>query len=236
MQRLYTFWSFFVLAASFLLIFPALFVVIQRKVWHHHTYILHKIWAWLFFRFSFLPLRISHEGKLHSNQPYIYCPNHTSYLDIPAVSYAVPYFFKFVGKNDLANVPLFGQMFRKVHIGVDRSKLRSRYDALQQAAQALQEGYSLLIYPEGGLSPKAPELLPFKDGAFRLAIENKIPIVPISLLTNYKILPDQQPLLLYRHEVRITVHAPISTAHLTLDDLPQLKKQTAEVIRRSLEI
>jgi 1-acyl-sn-glycerol-3-phosphate acyltransferase len=230
LQKIYTIWCFFVLVASFLSIFPAIWLCLQYKAWYPHTHTLHQIWAWLFFRLSFLPVKVTYQFKPKANEKYIFCANHSSYLDIPAVTYAVPHFFKFVGKNDIANVPLFGLMFRKVHIGVDRGKLRSRYDAMQQADQALKENYSLLIYPEGGFSPKAPQLMPFKDGAFRLAIENKTAIVPISLLTNYKIMPDKQPLLIYRYPIQIVVHPPIATADLTLEDLPKLKQQTAEVI------
>lgn len=234
MRKIYTVWCLFVLVASFLLIFPAIFVVIQRKSWHKYTHNLHQIWAWIFFNFSFLPLKVTYHFKPESGKNYIFCPNHASYIDIPAVTYAVPYFFKFVGKSDIANIPLFGMMFRKVHIGVDRGKLRSRYDAMQQAAQALVEGHNLLIYPEGGFSPKAPELTTFKDGAFRLAIESKTPIVPITLRTNYKIMPDKKPLLIYQYDVEIIVHQPISTTEMTIDDIDKLKKQTAEVIAKQI--
>jgi 1-acyl-sn-glycerol-3-phosphate acyltransferase len=155
-------------------------------------------------------------------------------LDIPVITYTVPYIFKYVGKSDVAKVPLFGTIFTRVHIGVDRGKLRSRYNALQEAAQVLAENISLIIYPEGGFSPNPPQLIRFKDGAFRLAIESKVPIVPVTLLTNYKIMPDKTPLHIYRGKIKIIVHEPIETKDMDIKQIEELRKKTESIIQQSL--
>jgi 1-acyl-sn-glycerol-3-phosphate acyltransferase len=178
-------------------------------------------------------VEVEYRFKPDNNRSYIFCPNHSSYLDIPIITYVVSPVFKYVGKSSMANIPLFGGIFTRVHIGVDRGKLRSRYNALQESAQALADNFSLIIYPEGGFSPNPPELLRFKDGAFRLAIEAQVPIVPISLLTNYKVLPDKTPLTVHRQTIKIIVHEAIETKGMEISQIEQLRKQTEDVIRNS---
>jgi 1-acyl-sn-glycerol-3-phosphate acyltransferase len=233
-NKIYTFWCFFIVVATFLLLYPAMYVCSWRKSWHVGVHYLDRIWAWLSFRLSFLPISVQYESTLQADQTYIYCPNHSSFLDIPSVTYALKYPFKYVGKSSMANVPLFGGIFTRVHIGVDRGKLRSRYNALQESANALKEGSSLVIYPEGGFSPNPPQLTRFKDGAFRLAIETQTPIVPISLLTVYKVFPDKTPLTMYRHEIKIIVHAPIETQGMQISQIDELRKRTEKIIQDSL--
>ena len=90
-----------------------------------------------------------------------------------------------------------------------------------------------MIFPEGGIfSTNFPEMIqPFKDGAFSMAIENKVPIVPISLLDNYKVMPD---VLFKWHKIRVIVHKPIDTTNLTKADIDTLKKQVYDVIQPTL--
>lgn len=233
-DRLYTFWCFFIVTATFLLLYPAMYVCSLRKSWHVGVHYLDRTWAWLFFRLSFLPISVRYESELQTDQTHIYCPNHSSFLDIPSVTYAIQNPFKYVGKSSMANVPLFGGIFTRVHIGVDRGKLRSRYNALQESANALKEGGSLVIYPEGGFSPNPPQLIRFKDGAFRLAIETQVPIVPVSLLTIYKVFPDKTPLTIYRQEIKIIVHEPIETKGMQISQIEELRKKTEKIIQESL--
>ncbi len=233
LKKIHTFWCFVVLISTFLLLFPFMYVCSFRKVWHYYLHLLDRLWSWLFFRIAFLPITVEYRSKLDNNRSYIFCPNHSSYLDIPTITYTVSPVFKYVGKNSMAKIPLFGGIFTRVHIGVDRGKLRSRYNALQESTQALAENFSLILYPEGGFSPNPPELLRFKDGAFRLAIEAQVPIVPISLLTNYKVLPDKNPLTIHRQEIKIIVHEPIETKGMDISQIEKLRKQTEDVIRNS---
>ena len=140
----------------------------------------------------------------------------------------------FVGKNDMENIPLFGYMYRKLHITVDRSKLRSKYDTYLKSREALDAGKSLVIYPEGGIfTKKPPEMVRFKDGAFRLAIEKQIPIVPVSIPNNWIILPGDE-FLVRLGKVKVIFHEPIETRQLTLADTDQLKKQVFSIIDNEL--
>lgn len=168
---------------------------------------------------------------------YVLCPNHTSALDIASIP-LINETFTFVGKNDIAKIPLFGYMFKKLHISVDRGSLRSQYQTIESSKAAIQKGKSILIFPEGGIhNPNPPELSKFKDGPFRIAIETGAPIVPITIPFNWIILPDEKILLFKRKgaEIRIIVHKPIPTKGLSLENLEDLKMRTFDCIESELE-
>ncbi len=85
----------------------------------------------------------------------------------------------------MEGIPFFGYMYKKLHITVDRSKLKSRYTTLKRSMEAIDHGKSLVIFPEGGIiTEREPVLSRFKDGAFRIAIDKQIPIVPVSIPYN----------------------------------------------------
>ena len=174
-----------------------------------------------------------YQTSLDTGSQYVFCANHTSFLDIPLIGLCKNQFV-FVGKGSLAKVPLFGYMFKKIHISVDRSSLKSRYKILQRAGEAIDQGLSLTMFPEGGTEKEPPKLEPFKDGAFRVAIDKQIPIVPVTIPYNWIILPKHRGLMVYRRTSIAIYHKPIVTEGLTLDDLGPLKEQVTEIIRSEL--
>ncbi len=92
-----------------------------------------------------------------------------------------------------------------------------------------------MMFPEGGIiTANPPEMAPFKDGPFRVAIEKKVPIVPVTIPYNWIILPDEDWLINWR-KAKIVYHQPIETSHLTMDDLENLKRQTFEIIEEELK-
>jgi 1-acyl-sn-glycerol-3-phosphate acyltransferase len=192
------------------------------------------IWAQIYFPLVGMPLQIRYEYKPDPAKTYIFCANHFSYLDIAVVMGVIRNYFAFVGKSSVKKVPLFGYMFTKLHIQVDREDKSSRIKALARSMKAVKSGRSIMIFPEGGIFSTAfPKLhLPLKDGAFSMAIENQVPIVPISLLDNYKVMPD---ILMRWHPIRVVVHQPIETEGKTKADIESLKKAFIEVVQKSLE-
>jgi 1-acyl-sn-glycerol-3-phosphate acyltransferase len=136
----------------------------------------------------------------------------------------------------MENIPLFGFMYRKLHITVDRSSLKSRVNTIVRSLQAIDEGKSLMIFPEGGIITKhPPHLVKFKDGAFRVAIEKQIPIVPVTIPFNWIILPDQPVLMLRRKLMKVIFHEPIETNGYSMDRIDELKNKVFAVINQELE-
>src|SRR5690606_34482594 len=133
---------------------------------------------------------------IKKDQQYIIVSNHFSYLDIPVLGF-INKDIVFVGKSSLAKIPLFGYMFRNLHIAVDRSSLKSRGKSIMMTKKVLDEGSSVVMFPEGGIiSTSPPRMGRFKDSAFKIAIEKQIPVIPVTLSFNHIILPDDGKLLL----------------------------------------
>ena len=180
-----------------------------------------------------MPVKVTYETPLDSKQAYVFCANHFSYLDIAMMGVVIKNYFAFMGKSSAKSIPLFGYMFAKLHIQVDRSAKDSRIKALTRSIRALKSGRSIMIFPEGGIhSTNIPEMVqPFKDGAFSMAVENQVPIVPISLLDNYKAMPE---ILFKWHKLRVIIHTPIETTGKTKADIEALKQQVYDTIQPML--
>jgi 1-acyl-sn-glycerol-3-phosphate acyltransferase len=231
LRRLHTFYGIIIFTLLFILFFPFLLIPIVFKKQFRMIGILNRWWARALFLLIGLPFSVRHKAKLDPDKQYIFCPNHFSYLDIAAMGLNT-HDTIFVGKNDMENIPLFGFMYRSLHITVDRTKLKSRYSTMLRTLEALDEGKSLVIFPEGGImTEKDPVMGGFKDGAFRASIEKQIPIVPVTIPYNWIILPPDEFLLRWRPG-KIIFHEPIDPAPYTLRDLDSLK----EKVRTTIEI
>jgi 1-acyl-sn-glycerol-3-phosphate acyltransferase len=234
-RTLHTYYGLLVFALLFLVFFWLLLIPILLPRQHKLIGVVNRWWAKLLFIFVFLPYRIEYRAKLDPKKVYIFCANHFSYLDIPAMG-LVPVNTVFVGKNDMEKVPFFGFMYRKLHITVNRESMRSRGATVKRSMEAIEEGKSLIIFPEGGMITKhAPHMVPFKDGAFRTAIEKQIPIVPVTLPFNWLILPDQNPMRLASGKIEVIFHRPIETVGMDLTHVGELKQKVFSVIDHELK-
>jgi 1-acyl-sn-glycerol-3-phosphate acyltransferase len=179
---------------------------------------------------------VTYETPLPKNQQFVFCANHISYIDIVCCGSFLPGFNFFMGKAELAEIPLFGIWFRTLDIAVKRESIRGSHRAYVEAGEQMDRlGANLIIYPEGRIPHDAPKIkFPFKAGAFRLAIEKQVPIVPVTLpdnldrfdIDNFKGSPGK---------MRMFVHAPIETAHLSIDDVPALQEQVYSIISSKLK-
>ncbi|MEY2792838.1 MAG: hypothetical protein RJA76_830 [Bacteroidota bacterium] len=223
---LYTIWAAFWFISVFLLFYPFIFLFCQRIAWKKYASKLVQFWSYIFFPSIFLRVKVKYHFKPDPKQVYVFCANHFSYFDIPILVYLIKNQFSFLGKNAMAKIPLFGYMYKKLHILVDRNDKGSRVASLSRAIRALQSGRSIAIFPEGGIISKQFPFLayPLKDGALQMAIQQQVPIVPISLMNNYRILNDDL-FLLRPGVVHVEMHQPIETIGKTIEDLPALRDQ-----------
>lgn len=232
---LHTGYALFLFVVLFIIAFPFFLVPIFFPKKFKWVGIINRLWGRILFPIAFVSYRIEYRGKVDRNKQYIFCPNHFSYLDIATMGLN-PHPTIFVGKNDMQKIPLFGFMYRKLHIIVDRSKLKSRVATLRKSSEAIDAGKSLVIFPEGGIiTEKDPVMHRFKDGAFRVAIEKQIPVVPVTIPFNWIILPPSQ-FLLHRHVMKLIFHEPIDTQGLTLDDVATLRERVFRIIEEELKI
>ncbi len=230
---LYSIWGLLWFWILLILFYPIYLIPIINPKWKRIAYLPNKIIARLIFTSLFIPVKQEYRFKPDKKKPYIYCPNHNSYLDIPAIGATVKQFVVFMGKSSLAKIPLFGLMYKRIYILVNRKDSKSRYRAFELSKKAIDEGYSMVIYPEGRTNPNPPQLVKFKDGAFKVAIEKKVPIVPVTIPYNWKIFPDNTFLLKW-NKIKVIYHEPIDTSNYTLNDLDLLKEETSKVISDEL--
>ena len=169
-------------------------------------------------------------------RPYVVVSNHESYADIFLVSH-FPWEMKWLSKDTIFRIPVMGWMMRMAKdVPVTRGKRESALRAISLCRDRLRRRVSVMIFPEGTRSPTT-ELLPFKDGAFHLAIEAQVPILPIAIAGTRDCMA-KGSFAFRRAHARARVLAPIATAGLTLADLPALRERTRETIdaaRRTLQ-
>jgi 1-acyl-sn-glycerol-3-phosphate acyltransferase len=161
-------------------------------------------------------------------RPYVAVANHESFADIFLISH-LPWEMKWLSKEAIFKIPLMGWMMRMAgDIAVRRGEARSRAEALDECRDRLQKGVSVMIMPEGTRSATG-ELQPFRDGAFRLAVEMGCPILPIAVAGTRNCIP-KGSWVMGRARAVATVLPPVETAGLTLDDVPALRERVRAMI------
>lgn len=169
--------------------------------------------------------KVEYEEDIDWSQPYVICPNHTSILDITALTYLCPQPFSFMGKIELLQNPVTKVFFKSIDIAVDRKSKISAFRAYKKAEEILKEGKSLVIFPEGKIDDEyPPRLHEFKSGSFRLAVDNKVKILPVVIKDAWRILWDDGMTWGSRPGVvHIKVLKPIDTQKITPQELDQLQ-------------
>ncbi len=176
--------------------------------------------------------RVSGTMPEDPRHPYVVVSNHESFVDILLISH-LPWEMKWLSKKEMFKIPVAGWlMYLAKDIQLDRKDPRSAAAAMATCAVRLGQRVSVMIFPEGTRSTTG-DLLPFKDGAFRLAIESGVPILPLAVHgTSTALRPHDWRQGRSNAEVRVL--EPISTDGLTLDDLPELKERTRSTIVEGL--
>lgn len=215
----------------FLLLYPVFLVLLSRKQWYKHAHNLRSYWGKSLMLVSGLRGSTVYEEPLSKNKTYIFTPNHFSYFDIISVNSQMPFFFSFMAKKELANIPLFRIFFRTIDMPVDRYSKGGAMKAYYLANKKLKDGFSIVNFPEGGIGPTVPRMRKFKLGPFKLAIECGVEIVPITIADNWKRLPSGgltkggTP-----GKMRMYVHRPIPTENLKSSDARRLAEEVYTII------
>jgi len=216
-----------------LVLLPLLVISISKEKWYPYFFVLARIWAKFILLGMGFRVKIDYDQEIDPNKSYMLVANHTSMTDIMLMLSVTRNPFVFVGKKELANIPLFGFFYKKTCILVDRSSQKSRFEVYERAQKRLNQGLSICIFPEGGVPDENIILDEFKDGAFRLAIEHKIPIVPMTFYDNKRRLSytffSGSPGIM-----RVKVHRFFDTINLTMEAKKELKEDVREVILTEL--
>ena len=180
-------WFYILIAVPIIVMFPFLLLFTSKEKYYPQFFFLARVWAKIIlYGMGFYPIVKKLETP-QKGKSYMFVANHTSMTDIMLMLSIVKNPFVFVGKKELAKFPMFGFFYKRTCILVDRGNVKSRQEVFQQAQRRLNHGVSICIFPEGGVPDDESVLLDtFKDGAFRLAIDHQIPIVPLVFFDNKK--------------------------------------------------
>lgn len=230
----YRIWFYIVVAIPIIILFPLLVVSILKESWYPYFFKLARIWARFILIGMGFKTKIEREQTTDINKSYMFTANHTSMTDIMLMLVAVKNPFVFVGKAELAKIPLLGFFYKRTSILVDRSSAKSRQAVFLRAQKRLKQGLSICIFPEGMVPEENVDLAEFKDGAFRLAINHQIPIVPLTFADNKKRFSytffSGGPGVM-----RVKMHRFIDTKGLAVEDTKALNKKTRTVILNQLK-
>jgi 1-acyl-sn-glycerol-3-phosphate acyltransferase len=192
-----------------------------------------RVWAKMLVYGMGFRLQVTVDEVLERDKSYMFCPNHTSMMDPFVLISLSKNPIVFVGKMEFVKIPIFGFFYKRVVIMVDRSNPESRKKVYEMAKKKLKNGTSMAIFPEGLVPTENIVLAPFKNGAFSLAIEFDIPIVP-QIYYDCKRLFSWDFFKGSPGVFRIHQHKFIETTGLTKDDVFALRQQTFQLIEADL--
>lgn len=234
LSLLFATWCFAIFIASMLLVLPFILVcsaLFKDKRASDFIFFFLKIWGWIFCILCFFQIRTQNKSLIDPDKAYIYVCNHNSYLDAIAIVLAIPGSFRPLGKIEMVKIPIFGIVYKKVVVLIDRASKESRSRSVEELKQDLANGQSILIFPEGTMNRSDQALSDFYDGAFRLAIETQTTIAPMVLINARNLFPRADPLAAKPGIITCIFDNPIDVSGLVPEDLGTLKAK----VYRSME-
>lgn len=219
------------IALPFVLIFSA---ALPLNIGKRAILVVLRIWAFLFSLLSFFWVTTKNKAGIDRSTSHIYVGNHGSYLDAIAVCLSVPQYFSALGKVEITKVPVFGLIYKRIVVLIDRSSKESREQSVATLKKDIADGQSILIFAEGTMNQTEKPLADFYDGAFRIAIETQTPIIPFVMINNRKLLPRKNPLKV-RPGLITTIFLPeVNVKDLSLEDVPMLKKKVFDLMEEAI--
>lgn len=234
-SKLYTFWVLLVFSVFMILLLPGImipFLLGRRFTWIGYSFL--TIWSWIFSKLTFIRYEFHGRENFKKGKAFIYVSNHTSFLDIPGLRLLIPGEFRPIAKKELLKIPVFGIIVKAATVVVDRSSHESRKKSVEYAREIVKQGLSMLIFAEGTQNRTAETLQPFKDGAFRIAIDTQTPILPMVVIGAGKCLPPGK-LKASPGKIIVIAAKEIPVEGLTVKDTAALKQQTFEVMKALIE-
>lgn len=203
----------------------------KGKVVHRYA----RLWGKVALIVNGVNVKVEGLENLKGKGPYIFMSNHQGSYDIFALLSHLPYQFKWLAKKELFSIPFFGwTMAAAGYISIDREGSRETVRAMNEASKKIQNGMSIVIFPEGSRSSNG-SIQNFKKGGFTLAVKSKIPIVPISIAGSREIMP-KGGLKTSSGEIRIMIGSPIETKDYSIREKNILMEKVRETISKNFDL
>jgi len=190
------------------------------------------VWAWVLLRIAFCPVTVEHAERLKIEGPAVYACNHLSYYDTPALFAKLPFQFRIIAKAPLWKIPFVGWYLQHSgQVPIDQSSSRAGVASLLRGVATLKSGLPLMVFPEGGRAVGG-QLQVMAAGAAFIAIKAQVPLVPLTLIGTYELLPIHVYALRPR-PVKLIVGEPMSTVGMTTKDAETLTERMRAVIHET---
>jgi len=233
---LYWLYAAILFVVIMLIIFP--FVIIAsffgRIRGGNIIYKLCMLWADIWFFLVAMPVKRIYEAPHDRSRPYIFVTNHISFLDAAVIVKAYRQPIRPLGKVEMSKVPVFGFIYEKAIVTVDRSSAESRAESVRILRSVISKGISVLVFPEGTFNMTGKPLKDFYDGAFRVAIETQTPIKPVLFLDAYERMNYKSIFSLSPGRCRIVYMDEVQVGGLTVNDITFLKEKVYRLMEEKL--
>jgi 1-acyl-sn-glycerol-3-phosphate acyltransferase len=221
--RIFALWAIIIFIPTMLLFFVPIWATILWKEPGRTVLFQHVTRVWMRIFFFLTGIRISIKGKEHckKGETYIAVSNHNSLMDVPVTTPFIPGANKTIAKIEMSKIPLFGVIYKRGSVLVDRKSEESRKNSYVQMKAVLDTGLYMCIYPEGTRNKTKEPLQPFHSGAFRLAMDSGKSILPIVIFNTAKVLPVHKPFFFWPVKIRMHFLEPVSPASLSVEELKE---------------
>lgn len=217
---------------TLIIFYPILLPFLYIEKLKPYTYNINVMWSRSIRLLCFYAVE-TEDSESDIDEPVVLVANHTSYLDIFLLYSILPKKrLLFMGKSEILSYPLIKTFFKKLNIPVERGSSMQSAKAFIKARQEIRKGWSIVLFPEGGIFDNAPKLNPFKNGAFQLAKASKCAIQPVTFQNNYRLFSDPESRLAPAMPgiVRVKIHPIISAEEVDKNDIEATKEKAFQLI------
>jgi 1-acyl-sn-glycerol-3-phosphate acyltransferase len=236
LQWIYSIYALVLFVAIMLLIFP--FVIIAsffgRIKGGNMILRLCMLWSDIWFPLIFIWHKKIYEVPHDTSRSYIFVCNHISYLDAAIIVKAFRQPIRPLGKVEMTKVPIFGFIYKKAIVAVDRSSPAHRANSVRILKSIISKGISVLVFPEGTFNMTIEPVKHFFDGAFRVAIETKTPVKPVLFLDAYRRLSYKSAFSLTPGPNRILYLDEVPVDEYSFEDIPVLKEKVQSMMKQKM--
>lgn len=218
--RVFALWAAIVFIGSLLIISIPIWIIGLWKEPKRTIYVFKVFSVWMKFFFVFSGVRRIIKGRenFKRGENYVVVCNHNSFMDVPLSSVAIPPPNKTIAKSEMAKIPIFGMIYKRGSVLVNRKSEESRRSSFIKMKAVLEMGFHMCIYPEGTRNKTSQPLQRFHDGAFKLAVETKKQIIPALIFYTAKVLP-RKPVFFWPHKVEMHFLEPVSAENKSSQQL-----------------
>ena len=188
----------------------------QKANWHRRV---SQVWMWVFLQAIGCPLKVKGKAYFKGLTNCVIVCNHNSLMDVPVTTPFMARANKTIARKDFAVFPIFGWIYSFGSVLVDRKSEGSRRKSYEDMKRTLNTGLDMVIYPEGTRNRTDKPLTAFHDGAFRLAVDAKKPVVPALIFNTRKVLPVHKTFYMLPHKLEMHFLAPVKSANLSSKEL-----------------